>query len=283
MTLRCGLFLFSLCICISLSCCPYSKALLKHQRSEEVAGWVLVSRELGSPSIILPGVGGFGQSEENQVLGVQDAKSIGNEQSITVSHGLSLKQGIWMHPAQIPRADCCSLSSSVRTGRSELWHQSRHADPPGLNISCRETILLAWSSWSLGKAQMRIPVGFDRLNTNFLSSSGFFLPLFPVLQDRPQEKPICIFISNLDQLRAAAPPISPLLWEFMERVYPGGIGCIIKKGEWLKKLGEMNGTALLPVSHGSNTAGLQSFGASVGRDSVHFILRNQLGSLYMPW
>ncbi|XP_044885248.1 uncharacterized protein LOC123376981 isoform X2 [Mauremys mutica] len=57
------------------------------------------------------------------------------------------------------------------------------------------------------------------------------------IKDRPQEKPICIFISNLDQLRAAAPPFSPLLWEFMENVYPGGIGCIIKKGEWLKKLG----------------------------------------------
>ncbi|NXU53613.1 YRDC protein, partial [Turnix velox] len=57
------------------------------------------------------------------------------------------------------------------------------------------------------------------------------------IKDRPQEKPICIFISNLDQLRAASPPISPLLWEFMENVYPGGIGCIIQKGEWLKKLG----------------------------------------------
>ncbi|XP_032558288.1 uncharacterized protein LOC116794065 isoform X3 [Chiroxiphia lanceolata] len=59
----------------------------------------------------------------------------------------------------------------------------------------------------------------------------------PLFTDRPQEKPICIFISNLDQLRAAAPPISPLLWEFMENVYPGGVGCIIQKGEWLKKLG----------------------------------------------
>ncbi|NXL16234.1 YRDC protein, partial [Setophaga kirtlandii] len=57
------------------------------------------------------------------------------------------------------------------------------------------------------------------------------------IKDRPQEKPICIFISNLEQLRVAAPPISPLLWEFMENVYPGGIGCIIQKGEWLKKLG----------------------------------------------
>ncbi|XP_072837310.2 putative threonylcarbamoyl-AMP synthase [Pogona vitticeps] len=57
------------------------------------------------------------------------------------------------------------------------------------------------------------------------------------IKDRPQEKPICIFISNLDQLRAATPPFSPLLWEFMEHVYPGGIGCIVKKGQWLKKLG----------------------------------------------
>lgn len=87
--------------------------------------------------------------------------------------------------------------------------------------------------------------------------------LFPFLsscflQDRPQEKPICIFISNLDQLRAAAPPISPLLWEFMENVYPGGIGCIIKKGEWLKKLGEMNRTILLSLFCAFNTARLQS-------------------------
>ncbi|XP_061454486.1 uncharacterized protein LOC133371277 [Rhineura floridana] len=57
------------------------------------------------------------------------------------------------------------------------------------------------------------------------------------IKDRPQEKPICILISNLDQLRSATPPFSPLLWEFMENVYPGGIGCIVQKGEWLKKLG----------------------------------------------
>ncbi|XP_042306774.1 putative threonylcarbamoyl-AMP synthase [Sceloporus undulatus] len=57
------------------------------------------------------------------------------------------------------------------------------------------------------------------------------------IKDRPQEKPICIFISNLGQLREASPPFSPLLWEFMENVYPGGIGCIVQKGEWLKKLG----------------------------------------------
>ncbi|XP_029463306.1 uncharacterized protein LOC115094416 [Rhinatrema bivittatum] len=57
------------------------------------------------------------------------------------------------------------------------------------------------------------------------------------IKDRPLEKPICICISNLDQLRAVEPPFSRLLWDFMETVYPGGISCIVKKEEWLKKLG----------------------------------------------
>ncbi|MGH0184619.1 UNVERIFIED_CONTAM: hypothetical protein FKN15_015499 [Acipenser sinensis] len=57
------------------------------------------------------------------------------------------------------------------------------------------------------------------------------------IKDRPQEKPICICISNLEQLSTAKPPFSPLLWEFMRNVYPGGISCIVKKGEWLNKLG----------------------------------------------
>ncbi|KAJ8255446.1 hypothetical protein GJAV_G00204960 [Gymnothorax javanicus] len=57
------------------------------------------------------------------------------------------------------------------------------------------------------------------------------------IKDRPMEKPICLTIANLQQLEAARPPFSPLLWEFMRHVYPGGIGCIVKKGEWLRKLG----------------------------------------------
>lgn len=131
--------------------------------------------------------------------------------------------------------------------------------PPVLSSLCRGSILLAWKFWSLGSTKTRIPAGFDLLNTKFLSSSILSPSSLPVfLQDRPQEKPICIFISNLDQLRAASPPISPLLWEFMENVYPGGIGCIIKKGEWLKKLGEMSRAALLYLFFIFNAAGLQS-------------------------
>ncbi|KAE8583935.1 hypothetical protein XENTR_v10020754 [Xenopus tropicalis] len=57
------------------------------------------------------------------------------------------------------------------------------------------------------------------------------------IKERPSEKPICICISNLDQLRVISPPFSPLLWRFMDLVYPGGISCIVQKGEWLKKLG----------------------------------------------
>uniref|UniRef100_A0A8C4SKF8 Threonylcarbamoyl-AMP synthase n=1 Tax=Erpetoichthys calabaricus TaxID=27687 RepID=A0A8C4SKF8_ERPCA len=57
------------------------------------------------------------------------------------------------------------------------------------------------------------------------------------IKERPLEKPICLTIGNLEQLEAVSPPFSPLLWEFMRNVYPGGIGCIVRKGEWLKKLG----------------------------------------------
>ncbi|KAK9517924.1 hypothetical protein VZT92_023256 [Zoarces viviparus] len=57
------------------------------------------------------------------------------------------------------------------------------------------------------------------------------------IKDRPAEKPICICISNVEQLVAAKPPFSPLLWEFMRNVYPGGISCIVNKGDWLFKLG----------------------------------------------
>ena len=58
-----------------------------------------------------------------------------------------------------------------------------------------------------------------------------------LFQDRPAEKPICICISSVEQLSAAKPPFSPLLWEFMKNVYPGGISCIVSKGDWLYRLG----------------------------------------------
>ncbi|KAM4555105.1 uncharacterized protein PAE49_014272 [Odontesthes bonariensis] len=57
------------------------------------------------------------------------------------------------------------------------------------------------------------------------------------IKDRPAEKPICICISSVEQLVAAKPPFSPLLWEFMRNVYPGGISCIVSKGDWLYRLG----------------------------------------------
>ncbi|XP_061181070.1 uncharacterized protein LOC133189688 [Saccostrea echinata] len=57
------------------------------------------------------------------------------------------------------------------------------------------------------------------------------------IKGRPPEKPICLCISNLEQLKAANPPFSPLLWRFMDRCYPGGITCVVKKGDWLQNLG----------------------------------------------
>lgn len=57
------------------------------------------------------------------------------------------------------------------------------------------------------------------------------------IKGRPPEKPICLCISNLQQLRVANPPFSPLLWRFMDKCYPGGITCVVKKGPWLQNLG----------------------------------------------
>ncbi|RUS82592.1 hypothetical protein EGW08_009666 [Elysia chlorotica] len=58
-----------------------------------------------------------------------------------------------------------------------------------------------------------------------------------MVKGRPAEKPICLCLSNLDQLAEVNPPFSPLLWNFMRRCYPGGISCVVPKGEWLKNLG----------------------------------------------
>uniref|UniRef100_W5ND28 Threonylcarbamoyl-AMP synthase n=1 Tax=Lepisosteus oculatus TaxID=7918 RepID=W5ND28_LEPOC len=57
------------------------------------------------------------------------------------------------------------------------------------------------------------------------------------IKERPLEKPICLTIASLAQLEEVNPPFSPLLWEFMRNIYPGGIGCIVRKGDWLRKLG----------------------------------------------
>ncbi|OWF46191.1 uncharacterized protein LOC110456034 [Mizuhopecten yessoensis] len=57
------------------------------------------------------------------------------------------------------------------------------------------------------------------------------------IKGRPAEKPICLCISNIEQLKAANPPFSALLWRFMDVCYPGGITCVVPKGEWLARLG----------------------------------------------
>ncbi|CAL1546488.1 unnamed protein product [Lymnaea stagnalis] len=57
------------------------------------------------------------------------------------------------------------------------------------------------------------------------------------VKGRPAEKPICLCLSSLDQLADVNPPFSDLLWNFMRRCYPGGISCVVPKGEWLRNLG----------------------------------------------
>ncbi|KAK7489509.1 hypothetical protein BaRGS_00019308 [Batillaria attramentaria] len=57
------------------------------------------------------------------------------------------------------------------------------------------------------------------------------------VKGRPPEKPICLCLASLDQLEEANPPFSPLLFNFMRRCYPGGISCVVPKGEWLQRLG----------------------------------------------
>ncbi|XP_043913406.1 uncharacterized protein LOC122789969 [Protopterus annectens] len=57
------------------------------------------------------------------------------------------------------------------------------------------------------------------------------------IKERPLEKPLCLTIGSMEQLQAVNPPFSPLLWEFLTNIYPGCIGCIVPKGEWLKELG----------------------------------------------
>ncbi|XP_067677967.1 uncharacterized protein [Haliotis asinina] len=57
------------------------------------------------------------------------------------------------------------------------------------------------------------------------------------VKERPPEKPICLCLANLEQLKEASPDFSPLLWNFMERCYPGGISCVVPKGQWMYNLG----------------------------------------------
>ena len=72
------------------------------------------------------------------------------------------------------------------------------------------------------------------VKTMTLNSISCIHSYFNLFQGRPAEKPICLCLSNLDQLADVNPPFSPLLWNFMRRCYPGGISCVVPKGEWLK-------------------------------------------------
>lgn len=110
----------------------------------------------------------------------------------------------------------CRLLQKSRSHRENLQYQSKHekqAERKYLTNFIYSHIFYLF-------------FGFDYSSVCCLTS-----------QDRPAEKPICICISSVEQLVAAKPPFSPLLWDFMKNVYPGGISCIVSKGDWLLRLG----------------------------------------------
>ncbi|KAA8589042.1 hypothetical protein FQN60_010387 [Etheostoma spectabile] len=121
--------------------------------------------------------------------------------------------------------------------QSQAWEPhglNRHSCPAVLQLLCPShqdcSHTTNWSShhyWLINAGEFVVPsLVVEDINV----ASG------DLIQDRPAEKPICICISNVEQLVAAKPPFSPLLWEFMRNVYPGGISCIVSKGDWLFKL-----------------------------------------------
>uniref|UniRef100_A0A2C9JHT9 Threonylcarbamoyl-AMP synthase n=1 Tax=Biomphalaria glabrata TaxID=6526 RepID=A0A2C9JHT9_BIOGL len=112
---------------------------------------------------------------------------------------------------------------------------------------------------------------------------------------RPAEKPICLCLSNLDQLAAVEPPFSDLLWNFMRRCYPGGISCVVPKGDWLRRLGLEDAVNYVGTEHSicirvpdssvlaylvslSGPVALSSANPSGGDDSTHHdMVINSLG------
>ncbi|XP_063794612.1 uncharacterized protein LOC134949825 [Pseudophryne corroboree] len=52
-----------------------------------------------------------------------------------------------------------------------------------------------------------------------------------------QDRPMSLWISSLDQLKAAKHLFSPLLWDFMQAAWPSSISLVIPRGPWLDVLG----------------------------------------------
>ncbi|XP_078403195.1 uncharacterized protein LOC144683736 isoform X1 [Cetorhinus maximus] len=52
-----------------------------------------------------------------------------------------------------------------------------------------------------------------------------------------KERPMSLWISNVAQLEPAKHLLNPLLWDFMEKVWPSPISLVIPRGEWLNLFG----------------------------------------------
>ncbi|XP_059156593.1 threonylcarbamoyl-AMP synthase-like [Physella acuta] len=54
-----------------------------------------------------------------------------------------------------------------------------------------------------------------------------------VVKNRPMDRSLCLCLSGVDELAAAKPPFSKLLWAFIRKSCPGPTGIVVPKGEWL--------------------------------------------------
>ncbi|XP_056395398.1 uncharacterized protein LOC130291065 isoform X2 [Hyla sarda] len=52
-----------------------------------------------------------------------------------------------------------------------------------------------------------------------------------------QDRPMSLWISNLEQLKPSKHLLNPLLWDFMEAAWPSSISLVIPRGPWLDVLG----------------------------------------------
>ncbi|XP_072126747.1 uncharacterized protein [Mobula birostris] len=52
-----------------------------------------------------------------------------------------------------------------------------------------------------------------------------------------KERPMSLWISSLSQLEPVKHLLNPLLWDFMQTVWPSSISLVIPRGEWLKPFG----------------------------------------------
>ncbi|XP_038632140.1 uncharacterized protein si:ch211-153b23.4 [Scyliorhinus canicula] len=86
-----------------------------------------------------------------------------------------------------------------------------------------------------------------------------------------KERPMSLWISNVAQLEPAKHTLNPLLWDFMQKVWPSSISLVIPRGEWLNLFG---------LEHASKYIGTpQSIAIRIPDCSVTTHLIDQVGPI----